>query len=110
MCLDNYFVAYIENIYPFFLSLIINGKTLKNCMIKSGASNIVMPFKIMEYLGLKVDTKKSRCRAIDAREVLVIGTINVFPFRQVVCPDVDLTMTILVVGIPPQYGMLLLIK
>ena len=81
MFLDDSSVAYIEDIDPFFLSLIIKGKTLKNCMIDSGASNTIMPFKVMEALGLKVDTKQGRCRGIDAREVLVIGTINVLPFK-----------------------------
>ena len=47
----------VEDIDPFLLSLIMNGKTLKNYMIDSRDSNIVMPIKIMESLGLKVDTK-----------------------------------------------------
>ena len=57
MFLDDSLVAYIEYIDPFFLSLIIKGKTIKNCMIDLGASNTIMPFKVMEVLGLKVDTK-----------------------------------------------------
>ena len=55
--LDNAMTSIVEYIDPFMLSLIVNGKTLKNCMIDSGASNTVMPFKVMESLGLKVDTK-----------------------------------------------------
>ena len=47
----------VEDIDPFLLSLVVNGKTLKNCMIDLGASNTVMPMKVMESLGLKVDTK-----------------------------------------------------
>ena len=66
-----------------------------------------MPFKVMEALGLKVDTKKGRCRGMDAREVLVIGTINALPFRLVAYPEVELTMSVLVVDIPPHYGMFL---
>ena len=33
--LDDSSVTYLEDIDPFFLSLIIKGKTLKNCMIDS---------------------------------------------------------------------------
>lgn len=66
MYLDNSSTTYIENIDPFFLSLIINGKTLKNFMIDSGALDTVMPFKIMESLSLKVDTNQGKCRAMDA--------------------------------------------
>lgn len=100
MYLDNSSVAYIENIDPFFLSLIINGKILKNCMIDLGASNIFMPFRIMEALGLKVDTKNGRCREMDAKEVSIIGTINSFSFKLASYCDVDLTMIVLVVDIP----------
>ena len=100
MFLDDSLVACIEDIDPFFLSLIIKGKTLKNCIIDLGASNTIMPFKVMEALGLKVDTKQGRCRGMDAREVPVIGTINDFPFRLATYLEVELTMSVLVVDIP----------
>ena len=76
-------------------------------MIDLGASNTIMPFKVMEGLGLKVDTKQGRCRGMDAREVPVIGTINSLPFKLARYPEVELTMLVLVVDIPPNYGMLL---
>ena len=66
----------LGSVEPFFLSILVNGKTLKNCMIDFGASNIVMPFEIMKKLGLKVDTTQGRCCAMDKREVTFIGTIN----------------------------------
>ena len=76
-------------------------------MIDSGASNTIMPFKVMEALGLKVDIDQGRCRGMDAREVLVIGTINDLPFKLATFLEVELTMSVLVVDIPPHYGMLL---
>lgn len=100
-------VSHIEDIDPLFLSLIINQKTLKNCMIDSGVSNTIMPFKVMEALALKVDTKQGRCRGMDAREVPVIGTITALPFKLATYPKLELTMLVLVVDIPPHYGMLL---
>ena len=105
MFLNDSSVAYLQDIDPFFLILLIKGKTLKNCMIDSGASNTIMPFKVKEDLGLKVDTKKGRRRGMDAREVPVIGTINALPFKLVAYPEVELTMSVLVVDIPPHYGM-----
>ena len=54
-----------QDIDPFFLSVIIKGHVLKNCMIDVGASNIVMPYDIMEGLGLKVDTTQGRFGAKD---------------------------------------------
>ena len=66
-----------------------------------------MPFKVMEALGLEVDTKQGRCCAMDSREVSVMETINALPYKLAACLDVDFTMTVLVVDIPPRYGMLL---
>ena len=76
-------------------------------MIDLGASNNIMPLKVMQALGLGVDTRQGKCRAMDAREVPVIGTINALPFRLVAHPDEEITMLVLVVDIPPHYGMLL---
>ena len=44
---------------------------------------------------------------MDSREVSVIGTINALPYKLVAYPDANLTMTNLVVDIPPRYEMLL---
>ena len=66
-----------------------------------------MPFKVMQALGLGVDTRQGKCREMDAREVPVIGTINALPFRLSTHLDEELTMSVLVVDIPPHYGMLL---
>ena len=97
----------VEDIDPFLLNLVVNGKTLKNCMIDLGASNTIMPMKVMESIGLKVDTVQGRCCAMDSREVLIIGTINALPYKCVAYPNVAFTMTVLVVHIPPMYGLLL---
>lgn len=105
--LDSSVNASLENIDPFFLSVLVNGMKLRNCMIDSGASNTVMSLKIMESLGLKVDTVQGRCCAMDQREVPVIGTINAMPYRLAAYPEKELTMSVLVVDIPPHYGMLL---
>ena len=76
-------------------------------MINSRASITIMPFKVMESLGLEVDTKYGRCCAMDSREVLVMGTINALPYKLATYLEADFTMTVLVVDIPPRYGMLL---
>ena len=107
MYLDSAVTPYTEDIDPFFLSLVVNGKVLKNCMIDSSASNTMIPFKNMEALGLKLDTKQWRCCALDSREVPIIGTISTMPYKLASYPDHILTMSVLVVDIPPRYGMLL---
>lgn len=52
----------------------------------SGASNTIMPFKIMESLGLKVETKQGRCCAMDLREVPIIVTISALLCKLVAYP------------------------
>ena len=44
---------------------------------------------------------------MDKREVVVIGTINALLYRLIAYPNKELTMSVLVVDILPQYGMLL---
>ena len=56
MFLDSSINECLGNVEPFFLSILVNGKMLKNYMIDSSASNTTMPFEIMKELGLKVDT------------------------------------------------------
>ena len=71
---------------PFFLSLIIKRKTIKNCTIDLGAYNTIIPFIVIEALGLNIDTKEGICRGMDAREVPIIGIINALPFKLVAYP------------------------
>ena len=44
---------------------------------------------------------------MDSREVLVIRTINALPYKLATYLVADFTVTVLVVDIPPRYGMLL---
>ena len=44
---------------------------------------------------------------MDKRKVTIIGTINALSNKLIAYPDKELTMSVLVVDIPPQYGMLL---
>ena len=55
MYLDNSVNQCLGSVEPFLLSIFINGKTLKNCIIDSWASNTTISFEIMKGLGLKVD-------------------------------------------------------
>lgn len=47
---------------------------------------------------------------MDSREVPMIGTIKALPYKLVAFPEKELTMSVLVVDIPPYYWMLLSIK
>jgi hypothetical protein len=54
-------VLYDENIHrksgknaPLFISLLINGSTLHNCMLDSGAYTNIMPLRVKQQLGLEI--------------------------------------------------------
>lgn len=50
MYLDDSVNQCLGSVDHFFLTIIINRKTLKNYMVDSGASNTVMPFEVMKEL------------------------------------------------------------
>lgn len=92
---------------PFFLSIIIDGKVLRNCIIDSDASNNVIPIRIMEEMGLKVDRTYGKCYDMGSREVHVIGIIYKVPYKLVTFLEKELVMSVTVVNIPPMYGIIL---
>ena len=46
---------------PFYLTLLINNKLIKNCMIDSGAAVNIMSADVMKEIGLKVNTPYGKC-------------------------------------------------
>lgn len=82
-----------RNIEPLYLSLLINGFKLSNCVIDLGASNNVMPAKVANSLGLTL--KKS------------FGKIKDAQFSFVSFLEKNIKMIFLVVDVPSSYGMLL---
>lgn len=99
--------SFLSNIDPFYVTLIVDGKLLNNCMIDLGASSNIMQIEIMKKMGLKINCAYGKCYVIDLREIPVIGVIKDVPYRLVVFPNKDFFMSIVVVDIPPNYSMLL---
>jgi hypothetical protein len=50
---DHFRVQYDEH-PPFFMTLLMNNKSLHNCMLDSGADANIMSLKVMQQLGIKV--------------------------------------------------------
>ncbi|GLJ49503.1 hypothetical protein SUGI_1048970 [Cryptomeria japonica] len=92
---------------PFYLTLVVNNKKVKNCMIDSGAAINVMPVGVMKELGLEVDTTFGKCYAMDNRSVLVVGIMKDVEFKLAAYPEASYKTDITVVDVPPNYGMLL---
>lgn len=68
---------------PFYVTLQVNDKLIKNYMIDSSASTNIMPFKIMKEIRLQAIQTYGKCFSMDSREVPIVGVVNEVPFRLV---------------------------
>lgn len=92
---------------PFYVTLLVNNRLIKNCMIDSGAVPNVMPYGVMKELGLLVTTVYGKCYAMDNREVPVIGTMKDVEVKIAAFPKATYKMDVIVTDTKPHYGMLL---
>ena len=92
---------------PFYVSLNIQDKILHNAMLDFGASHNLMPRAIMEKLGLEVTQPYKNLYSFDSSQVKCLGLIKNLGFSLTQLPAKNLVMDVLVVDIPPKYGMLL---
>lgn len=72
---------------PFYLTLTINNKMIKNCMIDSGAMMNIMPVGVMKELGMGVDTTFGKCYSMDNIFVHVVGVMKDVEFKLATCPE-----------------------
>lgn len=66
----------LTQVDPFYLTLLINNKMVKNCMIDLGATMNIMPEDVMKELGKHIDTPYGKCYAMDNKSVLVVGIMK----------------------------------
>lgn len=84
------------SITPFYVTLVIHDLLLHNYMLDSGASHNLMPLSVMKQLGLKITRPYKYLYSFDSKRVKYLGMM----MKSVV-------MDIVVVDIPPCFGMLL---
>jgi hypothetical protein len=92
---------------PFYISLLVNGLILRNCMLDSGASTNVMTLEIMCELGLQITKPYRNVQAVDAREIQVCGVNKNLQVRLHICPLKVFAMDVVVIDCPVKWGMLL---
>ena len=76
-------------------------------MLDSSASNNLMPKAVMEKLGLDITRPYKYLYSFDSSKVKCIGIIKYLCVTLVQIPAKSVVMDIVVVDIPPKYGMLL---
>lgn len=92
---------------PFYISFLLNGQKLSNCIIDSGASDNIMPQPVAKALGLELTKKFGCCYAMDGKKVPLVGEVKDVQSVLYACPEKRVKLTILVADIPASYGMLL---
>ena len=95
---------------PFYVSLLVDNLLLHNCMLDSGTSSNVMTREVMEQLNLRVTRPYHNVFAMDAREVEVVGIILNLQVKLVKYPDIDMSMDVVVIDVPDNWGISLSIK
>jgi len=92
---------------PFYVSLNIHDKVLHNEMFDSGASHNLMPRSVMEKLDLDITRPYKDLFSFDSSQVRCLGLIKDLCVSLVQYPTKTVLMDVVVVDIPPKYGMLL---
>ena len=92
---------------PFYISLTIHEQILHNAMLDSGESHNLMPKAIMETLDLDINRPYKDLFSFDSSKVKCLGLIKDLCVTLVQYPSKSIVMDIVVVDIPPKYGMLL---
>ena len=95
---------------PFHMSLYLCQDILQNCIMEFGVSTNVMPLSVMEQLGLSVHRPYRNVCGLDSRSMPIHGVTKDMVVYLTTCPDISTIMDIVVVDLPPSYGMLLSIK
>ena len=91
------------NCPPFFISLHINDLMLHNCMLDPGASTNVMPLKVMNQLGLRINKPYRRVCGIDSRKIEAYGLIQDLRVHFVQHPNMFVLMDVVVIDVPDAW-------
>jgi hypothetical protein len=92
---------------PFYITLNVHDRLLHNCMLDFGASHNVMPKTIMDRLGLEITRTYGDLYSFDSRRVKCLGMIKYLVVTLAQVPVKSVMMDVVIVDIPPKYGLLL---
>jgi hypothetical protein len=96
-----------DTVTPFYITLNVHDRLLQNCMLDSGASHNVMTKTIMDRIGLKITRPYGDLYSFDSRRVKCVGMIKYLVVTPAQVPVKSILMDVVIVDIPPKYGLLL---
>jgi hypothetical protein len=92
---------------PFYTSLNIHDKVLHNCLMDLGASHNLMKKYVMDELGLEITNTYHDLYSFDSRKFKCLGVIKDMEVTLFQFSMKSIPMDIIVVDVPPKFGMLL---
>jgi len=95
---------------PFYTSLNIHDKFFHNFLMDSGASHNLIPKTIMDELSIEIKKTYHDLYSLDSRKVKFLGVIKDLVVTLFQFPMKSVVMDIMVVDVPPKFGMLLSIS
>jgi hypothetical protein len=96
-----------DTVTPFYITLNVHDRLLHNYMLDSRASHNVMPKTIMDRLGLKITRPYGDLYSFDSRRVKCMVMIKYLVVTLAQVPIKSVLMDVVIVDIPPKYGLLL---
>jgi hypothetical protein len=96
-----------DKVPPFYVSMKIHDMDLHNAMLDSEASNNLMPKVVMDQLGLEITRPYKDRFSFDSRKVKCLGLIQDLVVSLSQIPAKNMVTDVVVVDIPPKFGMLL---
>jgi hypothetical protein len=92
---------------PFYVSLIIGGKLVHNCMLDSGASSSVMPRCVADALGMKYEPIVRDVLQLDGSTVKTIGILRNVEMALHACPGCTMIQDISTTEVKPDFSIYL---
>jgi len=96
-----------DNSPSFYVSLTIHKKILRNYLLDTRSSHNIMPKAVMDELGLDITKPYHDLFTFDSRKVKCLGLIKDLAITLSQLPTKNMIMDIVVVNVPPKFGMLL---
>jgi hypothetical protein len=97
----------VDEVPPFYVSMKIHEMTLHNAMLDSGASHNLMPKVVMHQLDLDITRPYKDLFSFDSGKVKCLGLIKDLVVSLSQIPAKNMVMDVVVIDIPPKFGMLL---
>jgi hypothetical protein len=102
---DHFRVQYDEN-PPFFMTLIMNNKSLNNCMLDTGAGANMMSLRVMQQLGLKVTQPYRNVCGFESKAIPTHGVVENVEVCLKEYSEKVIHIDIVIVDVPYVWGML----